>query len=173
MNVLIADVGGDNATYVARALTEYAAAKQLDCKINKLRIGGDGGSVITHLRFGDKVYSPTVPYGSADAIISFDILEAARVKSFLSPKGILLVNDCEVQSEFLRGATYPRGLKTSMLEEINGAYFVDAASLARGLGVWAVMLGAFNRLLGLDPAVMRGVVGDSAAAFDRGMGFLK
>ncbi len=179
MNVLIADVGGKNAEFVAHALLEYGDRKQLGCKMNRMRIAGESGSIITHLRFGENICSPTVPFGEADGIISFDILEAARTKHFLCPKGILLVNDKKIETGFARGATYPNGLKSEMLQEINGVYFIDGDALAQAEdSLSAAMLGAFTRLLGLDKPTMLEIIvqtsnSNQIAAFERGYLFLK
>lgn len=177
MNVLIADVGGKNASFAARVLTEYATKKELDCKINETCTAEGNGSVVTHVRFGETVYSPSIWQGGADAVLSFDVLEAARVKHYLTDKGVLLVNDSRMESPFANGAAYPDGLKTAMLEEINGVYFIDGDRLAQGKNTLpAVMLGALTRLLKLDKPVMLEILGgevDMTKAFESGYSFLK
>src|SRR5512136_972113 len=50
-----------------------------------------GGSVESHLRFGKKVFSPLIPQGKADYLVCFDQAEGERLKNFLSPKGINLI----------------------------------------------------------------------------------
>lgn len=177
MNVLIADVGGKNASFAARVLTEYATKKELDCKISEMRTAGENGSVVTHVRFDETVYSPTIWEGGADAVLSFDVLEAARVKHYLSENGILLVNDSRIETPFMGGATYPHGLKTAMLEEINGVYFIEGDRLSQGKNTLpCVMLGALTRLLKLDKTVMLTIIGgaaDMTKAFESGYSFLK
>lgn len=181
MNVLIADVDGKNATFAARVLTEYARNMNLDCKTNEMKTAWGGGSVVTHVRFGETVYSPTVWEGGADAVMSFDVLEAARIKHYLGAKGILLVNDSRTETPFVNGASYPEGLKTTILEEINGAYFIDGDRLAQGKNTLpVVMLGAFTRLLKLDKTAMLEIINGIAdnadqttKAFESGYSFLK
>ena len=92
MNILISGVGGQGTLLASRVLGKYALLKGMDCKISEIHgMSQRGGSVTTHLRMGDKIYSPVVWEGSADMIIAFETLEAARVKYYLKPDGILLI----------------------------------------------------------------------------------
>ena len=69
--------------------------------------------MVTHVRIGDKVHSPVIWAGAADVILAFEVLEAARMKHFLRPGGILLVNDVRIlPMPCITGAAkYPTGLK--------------------------------------------------------------
>ena len=81
MNVLISGVGGQGTILASRVLGKYALLSGNDCKISEIHgMSQRGGSVTTHLRIGEKVYSPVVWEGRADMIIAFETLEAMRVK---------------------------------------------------------------------------------------------
>jgi len=96
------------------------------------------------------------------------VLEAARVRHFLRPGGILLVNDVKIlpMPVITGAAKYPEGLKEKMLEDINGAYFIPAAAIAEEAGssraANVVMLGAMCRLFGFDKEKMVEAVTDCA-----------
>ena len=89
MNILISGVGGQGTLLASRVLGKYALLCGMDCKISEIHgMSQRGGSVTTHLRMGEKIHSPVVWEGSADMIIAFETLEAARVKHYLKSDGI-------------------------------------------------------------------------------------
>lgn len=165
MNILIAGVGGQGTLLTSRVLGKYALLSGQDCKLSEVHgMSQRGGSVTTHVRIGEKIHSPVIWEGGADMIIAFELLEAARVKHFLKPDGILLVSDTKIlPMPCITGAVkYPLGLKAELLEEINRAYFVDAAGMAAQAGsekaTNIVMLGCLCRLFGFDRTVMEDAI---------------
>ena len=167
MNILIAGVGGQGTLLASKVLGRYAVLCGKDCKLSEVHgMSQRGGSVTTHVRIGDKVHSPVIWPGGADMIIAFEVLEAARVKHFLKPDGILLVNDVRIlPMPCITGAVpYPEGVKEKLLEQINGAFFIDAAAIANEAGnvrsANVVMLGALCKLFGFDNEKMAEAVAD-------------
>ncbi|HIW02577.1 MAG TPA: indolepyruvate oxidoreductase subunit beta [Candidatus Protoclostridium stercorigallinarum] len=167
MNILIAGVGGQGTLLASKVLGRYAVLCGKDCKQSEVHgMSQRGGSVTTHVRIGDKIHSPVIWAGAADIILAFEVLEAARMKHFLRPGGILLVNDIRIlPMPCITGAAkYPDGLKEDMLEEINGAYFIPAADIAEEAGnvksANVVMLGALCRLCGMDKEKMAQAISD-------------
>ena len=165
MNILIAGVGGQGTLLTSKVLGKYAQLGGHDCKLSEVHgMSQRGGSVTTHVRIGEKIWSPVIWEGGADMIIAFEVLEAARVKHFLKPDGILLVNDERIPPlPCATGAMkYPVGLKERMLEQVNRAYFVPAADMARQAGsekaTNIVMLGCLCRLFGFDRTLMERAV---------------
>ena len=161
MNILISGVGGQGTILASRVLGKYALLSGNDCKISEIHgMSQRGGSVTTHLRIGKKVYSPVVWEGSADMIIAFETLEAARVKHYLKDGGILLVNEEKILPMpcILGVAQYPAGLKEKIQAENKNAYFVPAQDWALEAGsakaTNIVMLGALCKLFGFDKEVM-------------------
>ena len=189
MNILIVGVGGQGTLLASKVLGRYAVLCGKDCKLSEVHgMSQRGGSVVTHVRIGDKVHSPVIWAGAADVILAFEVLEAARMKHFLRPGGILLVNDVRIlPMPCITGAAkYPAGLKEHMLEDINGAYFIPAGEIAEQAGsvrsANVVMIGAMCRLFGFDKAKMRQAVADcvpekfaeiNLAAFDLGYNRVK
>ena len=171
MNVLIAGVGGQGTLLASRVLGKYAALCGLDCKLSEIHgMSQRGGSVVTHVRIGEKIYSPVIWEGGADMIIAFETLEAARAKHYLKQGGILLVNEEKIlPMPCITGvATYPDGLKESLKGEIANTYFVKAQEWALEAGsakaTNIVMLGALCKLFDFDKATMQQAVKECVPA---------
>ena len=82
-NILIAGVGGQGTLLASRVLGKYALLSGKDCKLSEIHgMSQRGGSVTTHVRIGEKVYSPVIWEGSADILLAFETLEASRMKHY-------------------------------------------------------------------------------------------
>lgn len=97
-NIMIVGVGGQG-TLLASKLLGYVLLKQgYDVKVSEVHgMSQRGGSVVTYVRFGDKVYSPVIDRGEADIIISFELLEAARWLEYLKPGGRIITNTQQIE----------------------------------------------------------------------------
>ena len=95
-----------------------------------------GGSVVTYVRFGDKVYSPVIDKGEADYIVSFELLEAARWTEYLKPGGKIVVNTQKISPmPVITGAAeYPQGLAEQMADAGLDVDAFDALALAEQAG---------------------------------------
>ena len=165
MNILISGVGGQGTILASRVLGKYALLCGKDCKISEIHgMSQRGGSVSTHLRIGDKVYSPVVWEGSADMIIAFEALEAARVSHYLKEDGVLLVNEEKIlPMPCITGAAeYPETLKEDLLSKYKGAKFIKAKEIALAAGsekaTNIVMLGCICKLCAFDKEIMEQAV---------------
>ena len=165
MNILISGVGGQGTVLASRVLGKYALLGGYDCKVSEIHgMSQRGGSVTTHVRIGEKIYSPVVWEGGADMVIAFETLEAARVKHFLKEDGILLVNEEKIlPMPCITGAAkYPDGLKESLQQSVKNARFIDAKAIALEAGsekaTNIVMLGSICKLYGFDKARMEDAV---------------
>ncbi len=156
MNILIAGVGGQGTLLASRVLGKYAELSGKDCKLSEIHgMSQRGGSVVTHVRIGDKIYSPVIWEGSADVALAFEGLEAMRVKHYLKEEGVLLVNDEKIlPMPCITGAAkYPEGLSQTLTERKNThlipaqAWAIEAGN-AKATNV--VMLGALCKLMGYD-----------------------
>jgi indolepyruvate ferredoxin oxidoreductase beta subunit len=91
---LITGVGGQGTVLMSRLIGTAAIAAGLDVRGSEtIGMAQRGGSVVSHIRMGDHIYSPLIPPGTADCIIAFEPAEAVRVLPFLSPSGRMLVLD--------------------------------------------------------------------------------
>lgn len=118
-----------------------------------------GGSVVTYVRFGDKVYSPVIDKGEADYILSFEKLEAARWMEYLRRDGKIIVNTQEIDPmPVVTGAmNYPENVIEKMTAK--GVYVipVDALTLAEEAGspkaTNIVLMGVLSKYMGFERAV--------------------
>lgn len=165
MDVLIIGVGGQGTLLASRVLGQYAILKGKDCKLSEIHgMSQRGGSVVTHVRIGDKIHSPVVWEGGADVVLAFEALEALRVKHYLKDDGALLVNDEEIlPMPCITGAAeYPADIKEKLKAAVARTHFVKAQETAIAAGsekaTNVVMLGALCKILGFEYDVMREAV---------------
>lgn len=131
-DILIAGVGGQGTILTGRVIAALAIAEGLDVKTAETHgMAQRGGSVITHVRIGEKVYSPLIPKGDGDILISFEKLEALRWLPFLSPRGTVIVNTQELEPlPVLTGlAVYPDQILEEIEEKVDRLIAVDALSI--------------------------------------------
>ncbi|UCC83774.1 MAG: indolepyruvate oxidoreductase subunit beta [Gemmatimonadota bacterium] len=97
-NVLIAGVGGQGAVLASELLALAAMAAGHDVKQGEFHgVAQRGGAVFSHVRFGDRVYSPMTPRGAVDYLLALEKLEALRYAHFVKPGGTIIVNDHKVE----------------------------------------------------------------------------
>ena len=116
-NIMIVGVGGQGSVLASKLLGHLLTAQGYDVKVSEVHgMSQRGGSVVTYVRYGDKVYSPVIDKGQADFIVSFEILEAARWIGYLAPEGQIVTSTQQIDPmPVLTGAmSYPDNL----LEEI-------------------------------------------------------
>ena len=96
-SLLLVGVGGQGTILVSKILSEGLLEEGYDVKMSEIHgMSQRGGSVTTQIKFGDKVYSPTINIGEADVLVSFEKLEAVRYISQLKKDGTLIVNEEEM-----------------------------------------------------------------------------
>ena len=153
-NVMIVGVGGQGTLLASKTLGKLLVSEGYDVKVSEVHgMSQRGGSVVTYVRFGEKVYSPIIDKGEADYIVSFEKLEAARWLEYLKPGGQMITNLHEtVPMPVITGAMkYPENLIEKM--EALGAKVdaIDALKLAEEAGsskaVNLVLMGRLSRAL--------------------------
>ena len=136
-NVMIVGVGGQGSLLASKLLGRLLLTKGYDIKVSEVHgMSQRGGSVVTYVRFGDKVYSPVIDKGEADYIVSFELLEAARWTEFLKPGGKIITNTQQVNPmPVVTGAAqYPENLVEKMAQAGLDVDAIDALSLAEQAG---------------------------------------
>lgn len=136
-NVMIVGVGGQGSLLASKLLGRLLLSKGYDIKVSEVHgMSQRGGSVVTYVRFGDKVYSPVIDKGEADFIVSFELLEAARWTEFLKPGGKLIANTQQINPMpvIIGAAEYPEDLVGKMQSAGIDLDAVDALSLAEQAG---------------------------------------
>ena len=125
-NIMIVGVGGQGSLLASKLLGRILLTAGYDVKVSEVHgMSQRGGSVVTYVRYGDKVYSPVIDKGEADCIVSFELLEAARYVDYLRPAGHIVVNTQQIDPMpvITGAAAYPTDLIEKM--EASGAQ-VDA-----------------------------------------------
>lgn len=116
-NIMIVGVGGQGTLLAGKLLGTVLMAQGYDVKVSEVHgMSQRGGSVVTYVRFGEKVYSPVIDKGEADIIVSFEKLEAARWLEYLKPGGQIITNTQEVEPMpvIIGAAEYPEQLVEKM-----------------------------------------------------------
>ena len=137
MNVMIVGVGGQGSLLASKLLGRLMLTKGYDIKVSEVHgMSQRGGSVVTYVRFGDKVYSPVIDKGEADYIVSFELLEAARWTEFLKPGGKIITNTQQINPMpvVIGAAEYPENLVEKMRAAGLDVDALDALSLAEEAG---------------------------------------
>ena len=92
-NIMIVGVGGQGSLLASKLLGHMLLKYGYDVKVSEVHgMSQRGGSVVTYVRYGDKVYSPIIDKGEADCIVAFELLEAARWTEYLKADGQMVVN---------------------------------------------------------------------------------
>ena len=136
-NIMIVGVGGQGSLLASKLLGRMLLQKGYDIKVSEVHgMSQRGGSVVTYVRFGEKVYSPVIDKGEADFIVSFELLEAARWTEYLKPGGKIVVNTQQISPmPVITGAAqYPQGLVEQMAASGLDVDSFDALALAEQAG---------------------------------------
>ncbi|MCR5337733.1 MAG: indolepyruvate oxidoreductase subunit beta [Lachnospiraceae bacterium] len=136
-NVMIVGVGGQGSLLASKLLGRLLLDAGYDVKVSEVHgMSQRGGSVVTYVRYGDKVYSPLVDEGEADYIISFELLEAARWLPYLKKDGQIVTNIQQIDPmPVITGAMeYPTDLVEKMKQTGAKVDAIDCLSLAQQAG---------------------------------------
>ena len=151
-NMMIVGVGGQGTLLASKLLGRLLLGKGFDVKVSEVHgMSQRGGSVVTYVRWGEKVYSPIIGKGQADVILSFELLEAARWTEYLKPGGRVITNTQQINPMpvITGAAAYPEGLADKMRAAGIHLDAVDALSLAQEAGssraVNIVLLGRLSK----------------------------
>lgn len=135
-NIMIVGVGGQGTLLTSRVLGGIIRDAGFDVKLSEVHgMAQRGGSVVTFVRYGDKVYEPIVEAGQADVLIAFERLEAMRYAHYLKKDGVLIVNDQRMDPmTVVTGAmSYPENI-IDTLSKSHKVVAIDAMAEAKKLG---------------------------------------
>ena len=151
-NIMIVGVGGQGSLLASKLLGRLLLTRGFDIKVSEVHgMSQRGGSVVTYVRFGEKVYSPVIDKGQADYIVSFELLEAARWTEYLKPGGKIIVNTQPINPMpvVIGAAEYPQNLVEKMSQAGIDVDAFDALTLAEKAGsskaVNIVLMGHLSR----------------------------
>lgn len=150
-NIMIVGVGGQGSLLASKLLGHLLLNKGFDVKVSEVHgMSQRGGSVVTYVRFGEKVYSPIIDQGEADLIVSFELLEAARWLPYLKEGGQIVTNTqmIDPMPVITGAAQYPEHLEEKIAEKAR-LDARDCLELARQAGsakaVNIVLMGRLSR----------------------------
>lgn len=153
-NIIFAGVGGQGVILASKVLMEAAKNAGFDVKESEVHgMAQRGGSVDCNVRYGDKVYSPLIPRGGADVIVSLELLETLRKIEYLAPGGRLIVNREKIDPAPVQtGAMqYPPDIEEWISRTVPNAMFVDTSGILKEVGTKKalniVMLGVLSNYL--------------------------
>jgi indolepyruvate ferredoxin oxidoreductase beta subunit len=154
-SLMFAGVGGQGSLLIAELTSLASVSAGFDTKQTEVHgVSQRGGSVETHVRFGDKVHSPIITPGEARAVIGLEKLEALRFAHYVDPKnGTIFTNDHELIPGSVAGAdkTYPHETIDFLRGKGLTVTVLPASKTARELGdgrmANVVMLGALSTIL--------------------------
>lgn len=159
-SIMIVGVGGQGSLLASRILGTVLLSKGYDVKVSEVHgMSQRGGSVVTYVKYGDKVCSPVVEKGEADAIISFELLEAARYTSYLKKGGQLVVSKQQIDPmPVITGAAqYPEQILETLAGLGISVTAVDALTLAEQAGTAkasnVVLMGVLSKKMEFDDQV--------------------
>ncbi len=136
MNIMVVGVGGQGTLLTSRIIGKTALAEGYDVKLSEVHgMAQRGGSVVTFVRYGEKVYEPVCEEGSVDVLISFERLEALRYAHFLKADGVIVVNDTRIDpmTVVIGNANYPEEILEKLSAE-HTLYKIDGKAIAKELG---------------------------------------
>ena len=136
-NIMIVGVGGQGSLLASKLLGHLLMQQGYDVKVSEVHgMSQRGGSVVTYVRYGDRVASPVIDQGEADFIVSFELLEAARWMPFLRPGGQIVTSTQQIDPmPVVTGAAeYPENLVEKMRAKGAKVDALDCLALAREAG---------------------------------------
>lgn len=136
-NIMIVGVGGQGSLLASRLLGHLLLTEGYDVKVSEVHgMSQRGGSVVTYVRFGDKVYSPIIDKGEADFIVSFEQMEAARYLPYLRENGRIVTNTQRIEPMpvITGAAAYPENLIAKLEEKGAVVDAMDCLTLAEEAG---------------------------------------
>ena len=156
MNIIFAGVGGQGVVLAGKILME--AAKNAGFYVKESKIHGmaqRGGSVDCHIRYGENIYSPLIPKGTADYVVSFETLELMRKLDYVSPNGKVIVNMMQVNPTTVEtgSAVYPSDLSDWLDKNITNCIKINSEAALEEAGskkvINILMLGVLSKYLEL------------------------
>ncbi len=188
---IVVGVGGQGTLLASDVIAQVGLGAGLEAKKSEVHgMAQRGGSVISHVRWGERVFSPLIGKGEADFLLAFEKLEALRHVDWLKPGGVALVNDQAIPPVAVSsgGAEYPSDERflAAFKAVTERVYLVPSIKVAQEVGSArvnnVVMLGALSALLDVDEAVWRAAIEErvpqkylemNLRAFERGRALIK
>ncbi|WHH59501.1 indolepyruvate oxidoreductase subunit beta [Petroclostridium sp. X23] len=159
-SIMIVGVGGQGTLLASRILGNAAIELGYDVKVSEVHgMAQRGGSVVTYVKYGEKVYSPIISEGEADIILAFEELEAYRWLPYLKKDGKMIINtqNIDPMPVIIGSAQYPENIIEKVKNLSGNVTTVDALSLALKAGnmkaVNVVLIGLMAKYTSIDKEI--------------------
>lgn len=166
MNIFLCGVGGQGILLASEVISSACMNAGFDVKQSEVHgMAQRGGSVISHIRFGKRVYSPLIEPGDADLVVSFELLEALRYLPYMNKDTKVIVNTQKIlPAPVATGMeTYPADVLDQLARRGLSLFPIDAFAVAQSLGetraVNMVLVGALSAFMPLDEKAFMQVIG--------------
>jgi indolepyruvate ferredoxin oxidoreductase beta subunit len=157
LNIMIVGVGGQGTLLASRVLGNVALKKNFDVKVSEVHgMAQRGGSVVTYVKMGTKVFSPLIEKGEADVVLAFERLEALRWSDYLKEGGTIIVNEQRIDPmPVITGkAKYPEHIIEKLAEKNDKTIAIDALKIAKECGnikaVNIVLMGLLAKSIAIE-----------------------
>ncbi|HAH86115.1 MAG: indolepyruvate oxidoreductase subunit beta [Armatimonadota bacterium] len=164
-NIRLAGVGGQGIIVASEVLCEALLGSRFDVKKSEVHgMAQRGGTVNSDVRFGERVYSPTIPHGDAHILLAFEQMESLRYLPSLKAGGTVIVNRQRILPGAVSSgkAVYPGGIEETLRARAGRVICIDALSLAREAGsirsVNVCLLGALSAMLPIEEELWQSVI---------------
>lgn len=164
-NILFTGVGGQGILLASELTAHAQLAAGFDVKKSEVHgMAQRGGSVVAHLKYGERVYSPLIEPGTADIQVAFEELEAVRYLPYLHRDSAVVVNTQQILPPAVATgrASYPVNILDELRSRHINVVAVDAFAVARGIGeirtANVVMVGAMSNFLAVSPRIFLEVI---------------
>lgn len=165
-NILLAGVGGQGILLASEILSEAFMLAGFDVKKSEIHgMSQRGGSVVSHVRFGEKVFSPVVPEGEGDFLLGFELLETYRYLPLMRKQAVVVANDYRISppSVLLGQARYPEDISAMISAKYPDFIKVDGLGLAIKAGdprtANTVLLGGVSSRLDISDDIWQQAIG--------------
>jgi indolepyruvate ferredoxin oxidoreductase, beta subunit len=157
ISIMIVGVGGQGTLLASRVLGTVALKCSYDVKVSEVHgMAQRGGSVVTYVKMGDKVYSPLIEKGEADIVLAFEELEAMRWIEYMKNGGKLIVNTQKINPmPVITGkAKYPENISSRLIDTFKNVTTINALDIAKKCGnikaVNIVLVGLLAKSMNID-----------------------
>ncbi len=183
-NILLVGVGGQGIVLASEIMSEFFKRVGYDVKKSEVHgMAQRGGIVSSHVKIGEKVYSPMIEKGKADIMLSFEKMETLRWLYYVKPDGVIVSSNVKIVPPIVSTGefVYPEDVEESILKERPDAKILDIQSALKELGndkvTNVIMIGALSTMFDFSPekwlevikeAVPKKVVDVNVEAFKKG-----
>jgi len=163
---MIAGVGGQGTVLASKLIAAAAMSRGYSVRTTEtIGMAQRGGSVVSHVRIGENIFSPLIPLAAADALIAFEPAEAVRQLPYLSEGGLLIVCDSAIPpvTDPRSGTVYEAAPMIGFLKEnVKRLAVIDGGQLttlnAKTLNIALLGAAAESGIFPFDGEVFKGLI---------------